>query len=117
MANVYGGFVLSKRIKEGMLVGWTFREEESPEMKLNGWTLYSVADDEDYISDPSNFEIVGAETIQKYAPLLLDIFDAPVGTDLEWRYSKKLFKIKFEGLYDLQRNCDTTVEKILSVKN
>lgn len=111
--SYYGAFLMSKRIAQGMLVGYTFKEEAHPEYQYNGWTLYSVADDEEYVSDPANFEYVSATTIEKYAPLLLRIYDAPVGTDLAWQYKKKLLRIEFKGLYDLANDCETTVEKIL----
>ena len=100
----YGGFVFSKNILAGKPVRFTFREKNDiPE--LNGWTLYSCDDDENYIADPGNFEIVGHDTIKKYAPQLLEFFDAPYGTDICWLYKKKFFgTLIFVGFYDMKQD-------------
>lgn len=108
----YGGFMLSKNVSKGIPVRYTYREESSIK-ELNGWTIYSINDDDEYVHNPDNFEIVGAETINKLCPLLLIIFDAPYGTDLCWQYKKKLTKLEFTGFYDLKNNKDVTIEEIL----
>ena len=112
--DAYGGFVFSKNILLGKPVRFTFREESDiPE--LNGWTLYSCDDDDEYVADPENFQIVGEDTIKKYAPMLLKIFNAPYGTDLCWLYKENIFGLMtFVGFYDLKKDCETTVQKILS---
>ncbi len=40
---------------------WAFREESSLS-ELNGWTINSVNDDKEYISNPSNFSILSASS-------------------------------------------------------
>lgn len=107
--DAYGGFMVSKNVINGRPIRYTYREE-SAIPQLNGWTIYSCDDTDEYVNDPSNFQIVSAETIYKIAPMMLQIFDAPYGTDLCWMYEKN----KFSGFYDLANNRDTTIELILN---
>lgn len=107
--SAYGGFVISKNVtKNGKKIRYSYREENSiPE--LNGWTIYSVDDDDEYVNNPSNFEIVNATTIYNIAPIMLEIFDAPYGTDLCWMYENN----KHKGFYDLKGNKDVSINEIL----
>lgn len=106
----FGGFLLSKNVKAGKKVAYVLREKSSlPNM--NGWTIYSEADDEEYISNPKNFEIVSATTIEKYFPALLEIFPAKYGTDLALLYQEGVFV----GFYDLVNDEETTIDKILEI--
>lgn len=56
------------------------------------------------------FVIVGATTMQKIAPVMLELYDAPYGTDLCWMYKGNTHV----GFYDLISNKDTTIDKILN---
>lgn len=107
--TAYGGFVLSKNVyKKGRPIRYTYREESSiPE--LNGWTIYSCDDDDKYVNNSKNFVIVGAATMRGLAPIMLEIFDAPYGTDLCWMYEGK----KHVGFYDLVQNRDTNFYEII----
>lgn len=105
----YGGFLLSKNVKKGKKVAYIFREESSLP-NLNGWTIYSEEDDADYISNPHNFEIVSATTIEKYVPVLLELFSAAYGTDLAFLYKCGIHT----GFYDLVNDKETTIDEILS---
>ena len=111
--DIYGGFIISKNVLKGIPVGYTYREEDNKK-ELNGWTIYSINDNDEYVSNLDNFEIVSEDTIKKYCPKLLDIFNAPYGTDLCWQYKKKLFKNEFIGFYDLKNNKNVTIEEILN---
>lgn len=53
--------------------------------------------------------IVGASTIYKLAPVMLEIFDAPYGTDLCWLYQDNIHV----GFYDLISDRETTIDEIL----
>lgn len=106
--SAYGGFVVSKNVSAGKPVGYTFREESSIP-QLNGWTLYSVEDDQDFVSNPANFEVLAASSIARLAPALLEFFDAPYGTDLCWVYEKGVHT----GFWDLAGDKPTTIAEIL----
>lgn len=41
--------------------------------------------------------------------MLLELFDAPYGTDLLWKYDQEVHI----GFYDLINECDTDIEQIL----
>lgn len=107
--SAYGGFLISKNvIKNGKKIRYSYREKSNIS-ELNGWTIYSVVDDDKYVNNPDNFEIVSATTIYKIAPVMLDIFNAPYGTDLQWIYRENVHV----GFFDLKSNKETTINEIL----
>lgn len=107
--SAYGGFVISKNVYKGRPIRYSYREKSSiPE--FNGWTMYSCDDSAEYVSNSKNFVVVGATTIQKLAPVMLEIFDAPYGTDLCWLYKGNVH-IDF---YDLVSEKETTINEILN---
>ncbi len=106
--DAYGGFVVSNNVLAGRPVAYSFREE-SPIPQLNGWTLYSVDDDQAYIEDPAHFQVVSASTVASVAPVMLEIFDAPYGTDLSWVYEEQVHT----GFWDLARDRPTDIRSIL----
>ena len=110
--SYYGGFVISKNVNLGRPIRYSYREQ-SMISQLNGWTLYSCDDNNEYVSDTNNFIVVGATTIRKLAPVMLELFDAPYGTDLCWLYEKDVLV----GFYDLKANRNTTIEEILNQSN
>ena len=61
-------------------------------------------------NNPDNFVIVNAETIYSLAPQMLEIFDAPYGTDLFWVYEENIHI----GFYDLVADKITSIEQILA---
>ncbi|MGG0728930.1 DUF2185 domain-containing protein [Bacillus paramycoides] len=104
----YGGFIVSKNVVAGKSIRYTFREKsEIPQ--LNGWTIYSSEDDDEYVNDSSNFQVLGASSILEIAPVMLEIFDAPYGTDLCWLYEKDIHV----GFYDLISENEKDIDQIL----
>ncbi|HCM87836.1 MULTISPECIES: DUF2185 domain-containing protein [Enterococcus] len=104
----YGGFVVSKNVLDGKPIRYTFREESTIK-QLNGWTAYSAYDDEEYVNNSTNFEIVEANTMFKIAPVMAEIFVAPYGTDLCWLYEKNIHT----GFYDLTNEKEVSIEQIV----
>lgn len=109
--NEYGGFIVSKNIIDGHPIRYSFREKSSIR-QLNGWNLLSIIDDDAYVNDSSNFVVLNAESIYKISPVVLEIFDAPYGTDLCWLYEKGVLV----GFYDLTQNKETDIDGILEGK-
>lgn len=109
--DAYGGFVVSKNVINGIPLRYSFREESSIP-QLNGWTLLSEKDDDDYVNDSDNFTILNAESMFKLAPALKEIYDAPYGTDLFWVYTEGVLT----GFYDLVLDSETDIETILKIK-
>lgn len=106
--NKFGGFVVSKNVYLGRPIRYSYREQSSiPE--LNGWTIYSCDDDQEYVENPDNFMILGASSIYRIAPVMLEIFNAPYGTDLCWLYEKDVHI----GFYDLVNEKEISIEEIL----
>lgn len=109
----YGSFIVSKNVMHGKAIGYTYRQEsEIPE--LNRWTIYSVADDNQFVKDHKNFVILNADTINTVSPMMLEIFDAPYGTDLCWKYDEKG---QFAGFYDMNQRKETFIDDILKKKS
>ncbi len=40
-----------------------YTTEKNRSLQLNGWTIYSSSDDEEYVNNPQNFEIASVKTI------------------------------------------------------
>ena len=106
--SLYGGFVVSKNVLRGVPIRYSYREE-SERADLNGWTLYSELDDDKYVRKSENFLIVSAESIYKIAPVMIEIFNAPYGTDLFWKYEEGVHV----GFYDLKNDKDVEIQEIL----
>jgi len=51
-----------------------------------------------------------ADSIYEIAPVMLEIFEAPYGTDLCWLYEEGVHV----GFYDLVKEREITIEEILS---
>lgn len=104
----YGGFLVSKNIISGFPIRYSFREKSSIP-QLNGWNLYSIVDDDEYINNAENFTILSATSIFEISPIILDIFDAPYGTDICWLYEEGVHT----GFYDLISEKEVTLGEIL----
>lgn len=108
--ELYGGFIISKNITHnGHMPKYTYREKSSIK-QLNGWTILSNIDDDQYANNPDNFEIVSATTIYQFMPMFFSIFDAPYGTDLCWLYKEDVHV----GFYDLKKEKEITIDEILN---
>ncbi|MFJ3388378.1 DUF2185 domain-containing protein [Lysinibacillus sp. NPDC086135] len=105
----YGGFIVSKNVLTGIPIRYSYREE-SQIRQLNGWNILSAEDDDDYVNNSENFVIVNADTISEIAPQMIEIFDAPYGTDLFWIYEEDVNV----GFYDLTDEREVSIEEILS---
>lgn len=106
--SLYGGFIVSKNIIAGKSIKYSFREESSLK-QLNGWTFLSVDDSQEYVNDSNNFVVLNAESIYEIAPVILELFNAPYGTDLCWLYEEDVLV----GFYDLILEKETSIEEIL----
>jgi len=107
--NIWGGFIVSKNVMSGFPVQYVFREKSSIS-QLNGWNLYSIVDDDEYVGNSENFMILGESSMHDIAPYMLEIFDAPYGTDLYLLYIEDVHV----GFYDLKADKETTIDEILN---
>lgn len=105
----YGGFIVSKNIIRGYPIQYSYREKSAIK-ELNGWTLYSIIDDDDYVNNSENFVILTAESVYELSPLMIQLYDAPYGTDICWQYNKKG---DFIGFYDLVNHKPVTLKEIV----
>lgn len=86
--SAYGGFIVSNNVLAGVPARFAFREP-SEIAALNGWNVYSDVDDDAYVSDPDNFTVVTATTLARLSPAIVDVFDAPSGTDIALLYDEE----------------------------
>lgn len=111
--SVYGKFLFSKNIYDEKRVVYAVREKSDSPL-LNGWTLYSCDDDDEYKANPDNYETVEVFIVKVYARQLIDIFNAPFGTKIQFLYTEQsLGKYKFSGFYDMNKNRETDVDEII----
>ncbi|QCQ17192.1 DUF2185 domain-containing protein [Microbacterium sp. RG1] len=77
-----GGSIVSKNVLERRApLRWAFREKAVDAVD-NGWRFLSEIDDDDYINDPANLQVVSFNTVVDIEPAVLPILYMPVGTDL-----------------------------------
>ena len=103
----YGIFILTERVNSGEPVRFCWRQEPDDEVGTNGWSLFSGNESEE---DMGSLVMVGIMDIERLAPTMKDVFDAPVGTELGWLYDDAGNHI---GFHDMAKDKDVTVEEIL----
>lgn len=64
----------------GKRVGWCYREQSTEGRPDSGWRFFSGEEDEAYTSDPEHTEVYDLNTICNYAPDILPLLTAPIGT-------------------------------------
>jgi hypothetical protein len=77
-----GASIASKNVLEKRApLRWAFREEEVDAVD-NGWRFLSEIDDDEYINNPANMQVVSFNAVVDIEPAVLPILHMPVGTDL-----------------------------------
>lgn len=107
--SLYGGFVVSKKVLDGIPIKYSYREKSTIK-ELNGWTIISEKDDENEYN-PDDFLIVTAETLFQIAPVMFELFCAPYGTDILWKYENGVHI----GFYDLNENHDISIDELVRI--
>lgn len=78
-----GACTVSKNVLSGAgRVRWMVREESRAPAD-NGWLIFSHIDDDAYLHDADNLEIVDFNRVCEIEPALIAIWDLPVGSDLQ----------------------------------
>jgi hypothetical protein len=77
-----GGSIVSKNILErnGRL-RWAVRELPKNPVD-NGWLFFSEIDDEAYLANPDNLQVVSFTTVATIEPAVIPILHLPIGTEL-----------------------------------
>ncbi len=79
-----GGCIITKSLLAGTsTLKWLFRSE-SVRAEDNGWRAFGDTDTQEYIDDVENHIVVDFNTLANIEPMVLDVYDMPVGTDLEY---------------------------------
>lgn len=78
-----GGSIVSRNILDGKgRLRWLVREPQANPVD-NGWRFFSDIDDEQFLSDPNNLQVVSFNTVADIEPAVIPLLNWPVGTDLE----------------------------------
>ena len=86
-----GGCIITRSLFEGTSkLKWIFREE-SVNPADNGWRALGDTDTEEYINIPENNLVVDFDRLVEIEPAVLAIYDMPVGTDLEFESTRRVF--------------------------
>jgi len=106
----YGIFIVTKLVDSGRPVNYCWRQEpdEDEEVGTNGWMLFSGEEDQ---KDMGDLVLVGIKDIERVAPGLIPIFDAPVGSEIGFLYDESG---KHGGYFDMIQQKAVTVEDILN---
>jgi hypothetical protein len=69
---------------EGMKVGFMYREAPDEDIeKDSGWRFFSGTEDQDYVDDYNNSEILTINTIANYDPAILPYLKGKTGSSWE----------------------------------
>lgn len=74
------GCIASNRItKDGVKVGYMYRELVDSSFPDSGWRFFAGDEDEEYTNDPNNFHIFDLNTICNYDDSIIDFLNSPFG--------------------------------------
>ena len=66
-------------------VRWLVRQQpQAPED--SGWRVFSEFDDDDYVNDPANSQVVDYNSVCAIEPAVIAVYPLPVGSDVEIRH-------------------------------
>lgn len=78
-----GASLSTKNVLSGAgRIKWLVREE-SRAAADNGWRVFSDIDTDEYLADSANFQVVDFNRLCAIEPLLIGVWDFPVGSDLQ----------------------------------
>jgi hypothetical protein len=78
-----GACLVSKNVMSGAgRVRWMVREASRAEAD-NGWRIFSHIDTSEYLQDAGNLTIADFNRVCEIEPILIGIWDFPVGSDLQ----------------------------------
>lgn len=79
-----GGCIVTQSVLQGKTpLKWLFREEPVNEID-NGWRAMGRDDTQEYIDQSANHAICDINTLINIEPAVLNVYEMPVGTDLEF---------------------------------
>lgn len=83
LTEIKGSCIASDKITvDGKKVGYMYRENPINEVDT-GWRFFAGDEDEQYTSNPDNFEIYELNTICNYDQSIIPYLEKPIGTKLE----------------------------------
>lgn len=74
------GCIASNRItKDGMKVGYMYRELVDSSFPDSGWRFFAGDEDDEYTNNPNNFHIFDLNTICNYDSSIVEFLNSPYG--------------------------------------
>lgn len=82
-----GGCIVTKSLLAGeSKLKWLFREESVNPVD-NGWRAFGDKDTQEYINNSENLTICDFNTLANIEPAVLNVYEMPVGADLEFKHN------------------------------
>lgn len=79
-----GCVVTDKITVEGLKIGFMYREKPDEDIENDsGWRFFSGTEDQDYVDDYANSEILTINTVANYDPAILPYLKAKFGSEWE----------------------------------
>lgn len=88
--------VTKKVLYEGQKIEYLYREESQGELKDgifdSGWRIFAGIETQEYLDDANNSQFVSLGAILSQDDSIIDLLDAPIGTEFEWNEEKQIFE-------------------------
>lgn len=84
-------FASHKIVKEGMKVGYMYREEPD-DKNDSGWRFFSGTENQDYVDVPTNIGIFDVNTIANYDKAIIPYLSMDSGTELQRIADSDIFR-------------------------
>lgn len=109
----YGGFIVSKDIIDDNAPIYNIYRIEPKQPGLNGWAILSKNSYDNFNNDDLHLEaIYSAQSLFPVQPIMIDLFDAPFGTDVLFLYTEDEPNVP-AGFWDLNKDCEISFDQIL----
>lgn len=111
--DAFGGFIVSKDIIDNGAPIYNIYRIEPKQPGLNGWAILSKKSFDNFGNNDLQLEAVyTAQSLFSVQPIMLELFDAPFGTDVVFIYPQDNTKIPI-GFWDLNKDCEIDFDQIL----
>lgn len=83
MSELQGCIVSNRILKDGLSVGFCYREKGNQDFSDSGWRFLAEDETSEYMSNPNNAEVIPLRDILNYDQDVLKLLDAPINRAFE----------------------------------
>lgn len=91
-----GCFATVRISKNRLQVGYMYREKTESRFPDSGWRFFEGTEDQAFIDDPSNTQILSIHTVCSIDPAVIPYLHAPYGTAWERQPDGTFIEVPFE---------------------